>query len=68
MLCNPSFNFLDSVVRPVNSLPEWYMLAPSDNGGGGEPTGALKADIDKTSGGLDGLKKAMVEESCRVRL
>lgn len=42
------------------------MLAPIYGGGGGEPEGDLKADIDKTFGGLEGLKKAMVEESCRV--
>lgn len=38
------------------------MLAPPPTGGG-HPTGALADDIEKTFGGLEGLKKAMVEES-----
>ena len=43
----------------INHSLFWENLAPASQGGGGEPSGALKSAIDDAYGGLEGLKKVM---------
>ncbi|MBD9467629.1 superoxide dismutase [Pseudoxanthomonas sp. PXM01] len=39
----------------------WTVMAPAGEGGGGAPTGALAAAIDKDLGGLDAFKEAFTK-------
>ncbi|MFZ4575365.1 MAG: superoxide dismutase [Phycisphaerales bacterium] len=47
----------------VNHSMFWELLAPAGLGGGGEPTGALKAAIDSTFGSLDAFKEKFLAAS-----
>jgi Fe-Mn family superoxide dismutase len=49
-----------------NHVQYWENMAPPGKGGGGEPTGALKAQIEKDFGSFDAFKKELTAATVSV--